>query len=154
MNRALRLPHPITTHTIKLFLLPFLTVLACIHSASDVASKGIGPHVHPSNLVGPSTLSLYLGKITGSKPLMAPTSVSITMSGTPVQCSPQVVMACTPASSAATHTMVPMFAPETSLKHILYIHTTPYVPSTWLDTLSASNLLTSFPNLVHDIHYL
>jgi len=90
-NWALRLPHPITTPTLKLVHLPFLRVLACIHSASDVASKAIGLlHAHPSNLVGLSAPSLYLGKIIGLKPLTAPTSVSTTMSGTLVQCSPQV----------------------------------------------------------------
>src|SRR5882724_13612676 len=49
--------------------------------------------------------------------------------------------------------MVPMSAPENSLESVLYIHTTPYVPSAWLDALSSSNLLTSFPNLVHNITY-
>src|SRR5882724_6909944 len=154
MNQALRLPCHVTTHTLKLVLLPLLTALAPTHSVSGVASKGIGlPHVHQSNLVDLSALSLSLGKITSSKPLMAPTSVSITMSGTLVQCSPQVAMACTPAPYVATCSMVPTFAPETSLKSILYTHTTPYVPSTWLDTLFTSNLLTSFPNLVHEITY-
>jgi len=75
------------------------------------------------------------------------------MSGTLAQCSPQVTMACTPTPYVVTRSMVPTFAPETSLKSILYTHTTPYVPSTWLDTLFTSNLLTSFPNLVHDITY-
>jgi len=35
----------------------------------------------------------------------------------------------------------------------LYIHTTPYIPAAWQDVLSISNLLPSFPNLVHDITY-
>src|SRR5882724_3725621 len=84
MNWALRLPHPITTHTLKLVLLPFLTMLAHIHSTSDAASKGIGPpHVLPSNLLDLNAPSLYLGRITGSKPLTAFTSVSATMSGIP-----------------------------------------------------------------------
>ena len=135
-NWALRLPHPITTPTLKLVHLPFLRVLACIHSASDVASKVIGSlHAHPSNLVDPIAPSLCLGKITSLNPWMAPTSVSTTTSGTPVKCCPQVIMGCTLAPSAATHAMVPTFAPETSLECILYIHTTPYVPSAWLDAL-------------------
>ena len=50
-------------------------------------------------------------------------------------------------------TMARVCAPETSLQHTLYIHTTPYKPAAWLAALSSSNLLSSFPNLVHDLTY-
>jgi len=46
-----------------------------------------------------------------------------------------------------------MSAPENRLLNNLYIHTTPYDSQAWLAALSTSNLLSSFPNLAHDIHY-
>jgi len=69
------------------------------------------------------------------------------------QCNPLAAMESTPALCAATLATVPCVAPETSLMNILYIHTTPYIPSAWHATLSSTNLLSTFPNLVHDITY-
>ena len=62
-------------------------------------------------------------------------------------------MASIPVPSAVTHIMVLVPAPETRLSDVLYIHTTPYKPKSWLAALSSSNLLSSFPNLLHDITY-
>jgi len=52
-----------------------------------------------------------------------------------------------------THITALVSAPGTSLSDVLYIHTTPYNPKAWLTALCSSNLISSFPNLVHDITY-
>jgi len=87
----------------------------------------------------PSASSLSHGRITVLKPLTAPICVFTTMSETHVQCNPQIDMVCTPAPTAVMQAMVPIAAQGTSLERILYIHTTPYVQSAWLDALSSSN---------------
>ena len=62
-------------------------------------------------------------------------------------------MAATPVPSVATLTTVRVFAQEISLHCTLYIHTTPYNPSAWHAALASSNLLSLFPNLLHDLTY-
>src|SRR5882672_641573 len=49
--------------------------------------------------------------------------------------------------------MVRASAQEIDLHHTLYIRTTPYDPDAWHATLRSSNLLSVFPNLVHDLMY-
>jgi len=75
------------------------------------------------------------------------------MSETLVHCSLLPIMAATPVPSVAILTMARAFAQEISLHRTLYIHTTPYNPSAWHTALASSNLLSLFPNLIHDLTY-
>ena len=72
---------------------------------------------------------------------------------TPAKCNPQTITDHTLVPFAVTPIMAQACAPETSLQQTLYIHTTPYKPATWLVAPSLSNLLSYFPNLVHDLTY-
>jgi len=58
-----------------------------------------------------------------------------------------------PALCAATCTTALPVACITDLKHILYIHSTPYNGHALQQALSLCNLSKKFPNLVHDITY-
>ena len=75
------------------------------------------------------------------------------MSGPPVQSNRNHAMVSTLAPSVVTPIMEPHIAPEIDLAQVLYIHTTPYFPAAWQNALSICNLLSFFPNLVHDITY-
>jgi len=119
-----------------------------------MASKDIGlPLAHPSNLVMQSGISSSPGRKIISSQLMASISVSTATSGAHAPSIPQDTMAHTLVPSVASPTHGSNPAPETRLANILYIHTTPYNPSVWLEVLTNSNLLSSFPNLVHNITY-
>ena len=53
----------------------------------------------------------------------------------------------------ATLTTGRVLSQEIDLHCTLYIHTTPYNPIAWHAALASSNLLSHFPNLVHDLTY-
>ena len=75
------------------------------------------------------------------------------MSGTLAPCNLLPTMAPTPVLSVATLTTGRVLAQEIDLHCTLNIHTTPYNPITWNAALASSNLLSHFPNLVHDLTY-
>jgi len=58
-----------------------------------------------------------------------------------------------PALFAATCATARPVSHATELKHILYIHSTPYKGTAWQQALSHCDLSNKFPNLVHDITY-
>ena len=153
MNQALQISH----HVINLIQIPphpFWKVQHLQCSASIVASEAIEqPLVPPSYLVAQKGPSLYHGRTIISKWLMAHTSACTSMSETLAPCSLLPIMVPTPVPSVAMLTMAWAFAQEISLHHTLYIHTTPYNPTTWHTALASSNLLSLFPNLVHDLTY-
>ena len=84
---------------------------------------------------------------------MAPTYAYTSTSGRPALSNCHNAMASILSPSVATHITEPPTAPEIELACVLYIHTTPYIPAAWQDVISISNLLPSFPNLVHGITY-
>jgi len=123
-------------------------------SASVAGSKVIRPlPAHPSSLADQNAPLLSLGKIIILKLPMGLTSAFTTMLGTLAQCNPLATTESTPALCAVMLATVPWVAPKTSLMNILYIHMTPYIPSAWHTALSSANLLSTFPNLVHDITF-
>src|SRR5882672_11783766 len=153
MNQIRALLHLATILTLNPHLLSFWKT-ALIPSVSGAASWGIErPHALPSNPVSRNCLSWSLGRKTTSKQTMGPTSACTSTSGTHAPCNLQVATANIPVPSAVTHVTALVSAPETSLSDVLYIHTTPYNPKAWLTALSSSNLISSFPNLVHNLTY-
>jgi len=119
-----------------------------------VDSKSTGQLLaQPLNPVTQNALSSCPGRKTTSNQVMAPTSAYTSMSVMPVKLFPLNNMALIPAPSVVMLTMVQMSAPEIDLVNTLYIHTMPYIAQAWHDALSQPKLLSSFPNLPHDIQY-
>src|SRR5882672_662450 len=153
MNQIRALLHLATILTLNPHLLPFWKT-ALVPSVSGATSWGIEqPHALPSNPVARNGPSWSLGRKTTLKQTTGPTSACTSTSGMHAPCNLQVATASIPVPSAVTHVMALVSAPETSLSDVLYIHTTPYNPKTWLAALSSSNLISSFPNLVHNLTY-
>jgi len=154
MNPVLTLLHLVTVLTPNTHLLPFWKLAAHVPSVSGVASWGIErQHALQSNPVDRNEPSWSLGRKTTLRQAMGPKFACTSMSEMHAPCNLQVTMASIPVPSAVTHVTALVPAPETRLSDVLYIHTTPYKPKSWLAALSSSNLLSSFPNLVHDITY-
>ena len=59
----------------------------------------------------------------------------------------------TPVPYVVTPAMVQVVSPAIDLSGTLYIHMTHYNPITWHNSLSLSNLYSTFPNLIHDPNY-